>query len=55
MIDKRVLTSTGNELGTLTDVDFDPDSGPVTSLILDAEDVGGARLVGVGSYVVDAH
>lgn len=57
VIGKRVLTSAGNELGTVGDVDFDPASGAITSLLLDSGDVPGTRLVGVGSYavVVDAH
>lgn len=57
LVGKRVLTSAGNELGTVGDVDFDPASGAITSLILDTGDVAGLRLVGVGSYavVVDAH
>lgn len=61
VIGKRVLTSAGNELGTVEDVDFDPASGAITSLLLDRSDhsgdVAGTRLVGVGSYaaIVDAH
>lgn len=57
LVGKRVLTSAGNELGTVGDVDFDPASGVITSLILDTGDVAGTRLVGVGSYavVVDVH
>lgn len=57
VVGKRVLTSAGNELGTVADVDFDPASGAITSLLLDTGDVAGVRLVGVGSYavVVDVH
>ncbi|RAL30807.1 PRC-barrel domain-containing protein [Rhodococcus sp. AQ5-07] len=57
LLGKRVLTSAGNQIGTIDDVDFDPQSGAITSLILDTEDVPGHRLVGVGSYavVVDTH
>ena len=57
LVGKRVLTSAGNELGTVGDVDFDPDSGAITSLLLDTGNVTGGRLFGAGSYavVVDAH
>ncbi|MFZ2173783.1 MAG: PRC-barrel domain-containing protein [Rhodococcus sp. (in: high G+C Gram-positive bacteria)] len=52
LVGKRVLTAAGNEVGTIADVDFDPDSGAITSLLLDAGEVAGVRLVGVGSYAV---
>ncbi len=57
LVGKRVLTAAGNQLGTVSDVDFDPASGAITSLRLDTGDVAGVRLFGVGSYavVVDAH
>lgn len=53
LVKKRVLTSAGDELGSVEDVDFDPDSGTLTALLLDgAEDVAADRLIGVGSYAV---
>lgn len=53
VVGKRVLTSTGDELGKVTDVDFDPESGSLTALLLDGgSEVDASRLVGVGSYAV---
>jgi len=49
---KRVLTSAGDELGTVADVEFDPDTGGVTALVLGDGRVAGGRLVGAGSYAV---
>lgn len=50
---KRVLSVLGDELGTVKDIDFDPATGTVTSLVLDDKsEVPGSRLVGVGSYAV---
>lgn len=52
IIGKRVLTERGMELGPVTDVDFDPETGAVTSLITKAETIAGSRLIGLGSYAV---
>lgn len=52
LIGKRALSTTGDEIGTVTDVEFDPNSGTVTAIVLDSEQVAGHRLVGVGSYAV---
>lgn len=49
---RRVLTEGGDELGKVQDVEFDAESGQVTSLVLKDGDVAGARLLGVGSYAV---
>jgi uncharacterized protein YrrD len=55
-VGKRVLSSTGDELGRLDDVEFDATTGEVTALVLDSGTVVGGRLLGIGSYavVVDA-
>ena len=50
MLKKRVLSTNGDDLGPVKDVDFDPASGAVTALILDAGEVAGKRMVGIGSY-----
>ncbi len=51
LVKKRVLTSAGDELGTVEDVDFDPATGVLTAFLLDgAPDVAADRLLGVGSY-----
>jgi uncharacterized protein YrrD len=52
IIGKRVLTERGMELGPVTDADFDPETGAVTSLITKAETIAGSRLIGLGSYAV---
>lgn len=53
LVGKRVLSTAGDELGTLTDVEFDGASGSVTRLLLaDNDEIAGVRLRGVGSYAV---
>lgn len=52
ILGKRVLTERGMELGTVTDVDFDPETGAVTALITKTETIPGERLIGLGSYAV---
>lgn len=56
MLGKRVVTDTGHELGTVTDVAFDPAGGDITAIILDEGELAGDRLLGIGPYaVVVAH
>lgn len=50
ILGKRVLTERGMELGTVTDVDFDPDTGSITTLITKTEAIVGERLIGLGGY-----
>lgn len=52
ILGKRVLTERGTELGTITDVDFDAESGTVTSLITKTDTLPGGRLIGLGGYAV---
>jgi sporulation protein YlmC with PRC-barrel domain len=53
VLGKRLLTSTGDELGKVADVDFDPVSGVLTALHVDDESVvDAAGLLGIGSYAV---
>ncbi len=52
ILGKRVLTERGTELGTVTDVDFDPETGALTSLITKTETIPGQRLIGLGNYAV---
>jgi uncharacterized protein YrrD len=52
ILGKRVLTERGMELGPVTDVDFDPETGAVTSLITKTETIAGQRLIGLGGYAV---
>jgi uncharacterized protein YrrD len=50
ILGKRVLSEQGTELGTVTDVDFDPETGEVTSLITKTDTIAGQRLIGLGGY-----
>jgi sporulation protein YlmC with PRC-barrel domain len=52
VLGKRVLATTGDELGEVDDVEFDPETGTITALVLAAGQVAGIRLIGVGSYAV---
>jgi sporulation protein YlmC with PRC-barrel domain len=52
LVGKRILTDAGDEIGTVTDVDFNPDNGAVVSLITSQDTIYGSRLVGCGSYAV---
>lgn len=52
LVGKRVLSTTGDDLGEVVDVDFDPTSGRVVTIQLYDDAVEGERLVGVGSYAV---
>ncbi len=52
MVDKRVLSTDGDELGVVTDVEFDGSTGAITYLMVDGAPVPAERLVGVGSWAV---
>lgn len=52
VLGKRVLATSGDELGKVKDVDFDPATGAVVALVLDEGHVEGRRVIGVGSYAV---
>lgn len=52
VVGRRVLSAAGDELGEVEDVEFDADTGRITTLLLDQGSVEGSRLVGVGSYAV---
>ncbi|MGH3916887.1 MAG: PRC-barrel domain-containing protein, partial [Pseudonocardiaceae bacterium] len=52
ILGKRILTERGTDLGTVTDVDFDPETGAVIALITTAETIAGDRLIGLGGYAV---
>lgn len=55
LLGKRVLTSAGEDLGAVTDVEFDPDSGAIAALTLAGGPVQGNRLIGIGSYAAVVH
>lgn len=52
ILKKRALTTAGDEVGTVRDVEFDPADGTLVSIRLDDHTWNGQGLVGVGSYAV---
>ena len=52
ILGKRVLSEHGTELGMITDVDFDPETDAVTTLITKSETIDGQRMIGLGGYAV---
>jgi uncharacterized protein YrrD len=50
LVGKRVLSERGNELGELDDVTFDPETGTLEELLIDARRVQAGSLLGCGSY-----
>lgn len=52
LLGRRALSTTGDELGKVDDVEFNPETGVITALILSGGEVAGVRLIGVGSYAV---
>ncbi|MFI7360272.1 PRC-barrel domain-containing protein [Streptomyces avidinii] len=51
-IGKRVLTETGQDLGTLDDMDFDETTGHIQRLIMAGQEIPGERLLGAGTYAI---
>lgn len=52
ILKKRVLTTGGDELGEVSDVEFNPDTGKLTSILLQDRVIAAERLVDIGSYAV---
>jgi|1185.fasta_scaffold75336_2 sporulation protein YlmC with PRC-barrel domain len=52
ILDKRTLTEIGDDVGTVDDIEFDPDDGRVEDLKVGELVVPGERLLGIGSYAV---
>lgn len=52
ILGKQVLTTAGQLVGTVTDVDFDPATGVIAALVLDEQTIDGQRLIGAGSFAV---
>lgn len=52
MVGKRVLTERGNDLGTIDDVTFDPETGFVLMLLIGDREVPAGSLLGSGPYAV---
>lgn len=55
LIGKRVLTTAGEDLGPVTDVDFDPENGRLITLTLATGGIAGERLIAIGSYAAVVH
>ncbi|SDM94358.1 PRC-barrel domain containing protein [Streptomyces wuyuanensis] len=51
-IGKRLLTETGQNLGSLDDIDFDETTGHIKRLIMAGQDIPGERLLGAGTYAI---
>jgi sporulation protein YlmC with PRC-barrel domain len=52
LIGRRVLSDAGENLGELSDVEFDPATGAVEALVIGDREVPAASLRGAGSYAV---
>lgn len=52
VLGKRVLTDRGEEIGSVSDLEFDPESGALRALLIGKDEVSGERLHGIGSYAV---
>jgi sporulation protein YlmC with PRC-barrel domain len=52
LVGKRALSDKGNDLGTITDLVFDPDTGALESIVLDDREEPAASLLGAGSFAV---
>jgi sporulation protein YlmC with PRC-barrel domain len=52
LVGKRVLSDTGNDLGKVTDVVFDPDTGAIESIAVDERESPADSLLGAGTFAV---
>ena len=52
LVGRRALTERGNELGTLQDVTFDPESGALEMLQIGDREIPAGSLLGSGPYAV---
>ena len=50
LMGKPVLNTFGEDLGPVTDVEFDPKSGRLITLTLKTGSIAGERLLAVGTY-----
>lgn len=55
LLGKRVLNTDGEDLGKVTDAEFDPATGRLTAVVLANDSVRGDRLIGIGSYAAIVH
>ncbi len=52
ILKKRILTSAGQQIGIVRDVDFDPADGRILGILTDDQPIDGRTLLGIGSYAV---
>ncbi len=52
LVGKRALSDMGNDLGTIADVAFDPETGAIESIELGDREEPAASLLGAGSFAV---
>jgi sporulation protein YlmC with PRC-barrel domain len=52
VLGKRVLTELGNEVGAVTDAEFDPESGALLTVFAGDEVLDAGRMMGLGSYAL---
>lgn len=50
LVGKRALSEQGNEKGSITDVEFDPESGDIGSVLVGEERIPATDILGLGSY-----
>lgn len=51
-IGKPAIEESGNGLGTVTDIDFDPDTGALRAVMTDVYELPADKLLGLGSYAM---
>lgn len=52
LLNKRILTEEGEEIGTMTDLAFDPASGHIEELHTSKGQFPGQRILGLGTYAL---
>ena len=52
VLGKRILDTSGLQIGTVRDVDIDPATGLIAEIVTDDARITGDRLLGSGSYAV---
>jgi sporulation protein YlmC with PRC-barrel domain len=50
LVGRRALSDMGNDIGPITDIVFDPDTGALETLVLDDHEEPATSLLGAGSY-----
>ena len=56
LVGKRVLDASGVDRGSVTDVEFDAQTGKLVTLLLtEGAAIGGQLLIGIGSYAAVVH